>query len=131
MDSASSEPNPALRPSQSTPVVRHVSTNTRHQTSQSSSHSNTLTLEAVLSAAHGNPTVALETLLADRNNLYQQNVQLWKLMEKSRAGYANSLKDLDRIRAERDRALAKLDALGAHDQVNPSKSVKQIVQLHT
>ena len=124
MASTSSQAIQALRTSASSPSVRNPLTTTRHGSTQSNSQISTLSLDSVLSAANGDPMVALETLLTERNNLHQQNAQLWKLMEKSRAGYANSLKDLDRIRSERDKALAKLDTLVASDLSDPARTPK-------
>jgi RalA-binding protein 1 len=62
-----------------------------------------------MSSANGNTAVALESVLAERNMLSSQNTQLWKLIEKQRAVHGNAMKELERVRAERDRALAKLD----------------------
>jgi RalA-binding protein 1 len=62
-----------------------------------------------MSNANGNATVALENVLAERNMLSSQNTQLWKLIEKQRAVHGNAMKELERVRAERDRALAKLN----------------------
>jgi RalA-binding protein 1 len=44
----------------------------------------------------------LETAVNDRNVLAAQNTQLWKLVEKQRTGYNQILKELERIRGERD-----------------------------
>jgi hypothetical protein len=74
-----------------------------------------LTLDAVLEQhAHApSPTyAALEATLAERNLLAAQNAQLWKLIEKQRSGYAGMVKDLDRIRAERDAYKHRLHAVG-------------------
>jgi RalA-binding protein 1 len=56
---------------------------------------------------------ALEQAVADRNVLSGQNTQLWKLIEKQRAGYNQILKELERIRAERDSYKNRLVALNA------------------
>ena len=58
-------------------------------------------------------TTALEQAVNDRNVLSAQNAQLWKLIEKQRAGYNQILKELERIRGERDGYRTKLVALGA------------------
>ncbi|KAH7105815.1 RhoGAP-domain-containing protein [Auriculariales sp. MPI-PUGE-AT-0066] len=68
-----------------------------------------LTLEAALAGAGGDHAAALDAALAERNMLSSQNAQLWKLIEKQRASYANAVKDLERIRGERDKALVRLD----------------------
>lgn len=64
-----------------------------------------LTLEALLAANAGsaNPTLAaLEAALGERNSLSAQNTQLWKLIEKQRSGYNHVMKELERLRGERD-----------------------------
>ena len=58
-------------------------------------------------------TAAFEQVVNDRNVLSSQNAQLWKLIEKQRAGYNQILKELERIRGERDGYKSKLIALGA------------------
>jgi len=47
-------------------------------------------------------SAALEHAVNDRNVLTAQNTQLWKLVEKQRTGYNQILKELERIRGERD-----------------------------
>jgi RalA-binding protein 1 len=44
----------------------------------------------------------LERAVSDRNVLAAQNTQLWKLVEKQRTGYNQILKELERIRGDRD-----------------------------
>ena len=64
-------------------------------------------------ASSSNPAAAaLETVVADRNTLASQNVQLWKIIEKSRAGHTQLMKELERVRGERDVFRSKLHALG-------------------
>lgn len=55
---------------------------------------------------------ALESAVADRNVLSGQNTQLWKLIEKQRAGYSQILKEIERIRGERDAYRHRLHVLG-------------------
>jgi RalA-binding protein 1 len=55
---------------------------------------------------------ALEQAVNERNVLAAQNTQLWKLIEKQRSGYNQILKELDRIRGERDAYKTKVVALG-------------------
>ncbi|KAF8074770.1 hypothetical protein FPV67DRAFT_1726368 [Lyophyllum atratum] len=55
---------------------------------------------------------ALEQAVNDRNTLSSQNAQLWKLIEKQRAGYNQILKELERVRTERDAYKAKLSGSG-------------------
>ena len=74
------------------------------------------TVEALLKqhASSPDPTAAaLDQAVADRNILSGQNTQLWKLIEKQRAGYNQILKELERIRGERDSYKSKLVALNA------------------
>lgn len=54
---------------------------------------------------------ALEQAVNDRNVLSAQNTQLWKLIEKQRTGYNQIMKELERIRNERDTYKAKLSML--------------------
>jgi RalA-binding protein 1 len=51
---------------------------------------------------------ALEAILQERNTLASQNAQLWKLIEKQRSGYNQILKELERVRGERDAYRTKL-----------------------
>lgn len=53
---------------------------------------------------------ALDQALSDRNTLSNQNTQLWKLIEKQRTGYNQILKELERVRNERDLYKLKLGA---------------------
>lgn len=74
-----------------------------------------IALDALL-AQHAdapNPTLAaLEQALSERNVFSGQNTQLWKLIEKQRSGYNQVLKELERIRAERDAYKCRLQAAG-------------------
>jgi RalA-binding protein 1 len=54
---------------------------------------------------------ALEYVVAERNNLVAQNSQLWKLMEKQRSAYSQALKELERIRGERDAYRTRVQSL--------------------
>ncbi|KZS94391.1 hypothetical protein SISNIDRAFT_453295 [Sistotremastrum niveocremeum HHB9708] len=72
------------------------------------------TPEAAIAAANGDLRVALDNALNERNMLSNQNAQLWKLIEKQRDGYANVMRELERVRTERDRALGKRTALSNH-----------------
>lgn len=95
----SSHPSPAPSTRQTT------SSSTSANLSLSSSSPTLSTVEALLKdhAASPDPTsAALETAVNDRNVLAAQNTQLWKLVEKQRTGYNQILKELERIRGERD-----------------------------
>ncbi len=65
-------------------------------------------LLATCSTSSDPKLAALEHAVSDRNTLCSQNSQLWKLIEKQRAGYAQLLKELERVRGERDLFRAKL-----------------------
>ncbi|KAJ7743185.1 hypothetical protein B0H16DRAFT_1322921, partial [Mycena metata] len=73
-----------------------------------------LSLDALL-AAHATAAdpklAALEQAVNERNTLSSQNSQLWKLIEKQRTGYNQILKELERVRGERDGYKAKITAL--------------------
>ncbi|CDO74684.1 hypothetical protein BN946_scf184671.g7 [Trametes cinnabarina] len=74
-----------------------------------------LTLDGLL-AAHANssnpPFAALEAAVNERNSLSAQNTQLWKLIEKQRSGYNHILKELERMRGERDLYRGRLQQAG-------------------
>jgi len=55
---------------------------------------------------------ALEAVVADRNTLAAQNTQLWKLIEKQRTGYSQLMKELERVRGERDVFRSNLQRMG-------------------
>lgn len=85
------------------------------------------TVEALLKdhVAAQDPTyAALEHAVNDRNVLTAQNTQLWKLVEKQRTGYNQILKELDRIRGERDVYKKRLITLngGASDKRHRASS---------
>ena len=74
-----------------------------------------LTLAGVLSSYTSTPNppmAALDQVISERNVLSSQNSQLWKLVEKQRSGYSQILKELERVRSERDTFRARLTALG-------------------
>ncbi|TCD68413.1 hypothetical protein EIP91_010814 [Steccherinum ochraceum] len=74
-----------------------------------------LTVDGVLSqhASASNPPLAsLESVVLDRNTLASQNAQLWKLIEKQRSGYSQLMKELERVRGERDVFRSKLHSMG-------------------
>lgn len=56
--------------------------------------------------------VALEVAVQERNTLSGQNAQLWKLMEKQRTGYAQLMKEVERVRGERDVYRSRLQLMG-------------------
>ncbi|GJE91091.1 RhoGAP-domain-containing protein [Phanerochaete sordida] len=73
------------------------------------------TVAAVLAMHAGGanpPMAALESAVADRNVLTGQNAQLWKLIEKQRAGYTQIMKELERVRGERELYRSRLQHLG-------------------
>ena len=83
-----------------------------------------LTLAGVLSSYTSTPNppmAALEQVISERNVLSSQNSQLWKLVEKQRSGYSQILKELERVRSERDTFKARLTSLGE----NPDHILKK------
>lgn len=117
----SSQPSPA--PSSRQTTSSSISTNL----SLSSSSPTLSTVEALLKdhAAAPDPTsAALERAVNDRNVLAAQNTQLWKLVEKQRTGYNQILKELERIRGERDVYKTRLITLNG-GQSTPSSSDKR------
>jgi RalA-binding protein 1 len=74
------------------------------------------TAEALLKQHASSPdpkAAALEEAVANRNALFSQNTQLWILIEKQRAVHNQMLKELERIRDERDFYKGKLVTLDA------------------
>ncbi|KAJ7199250.1 hypothetical protein GGX14DRAFT_468435 [Mycena pura] len=53
-------------------------------------------------AAPDPPQAALDQAVAERVGLHAKNEQLWRLIERQRAGYSQLLQELERARAERD-----------------------------
>ncbi|KXN89381.1 putative Rho-type GTPase-activating protein 2 [Leucoagaricus sp. SymC.cos] len=81
------------------------------------SSSQAVTVAALLKqhdAASDPKMAALDQAVNERNILSAQNTQLWKLIEKQRSGYNHILKELERIRAERDSYKQKVLALGGN-----------------
>ena len=74
-----------------------------------------ISIDALL-AQHANapnpPLAALDQALSERNIFSTQNTQLWKLIEKQRSGYNQVLKELERMRTERDAYKTRLQAAG-------------------
>ena len=68
---------------------------------------NQVSMQTALTASNGDPLVALETILGERNTLSSQNSQLWKIIEKQRGMYNSLHKELDRVKADRDRLQGK------------------------
>ena len=114
----SSHPSPAPSSRQTT------SSSTSISLSLSSSSPTLSTVEALLKdhAAAPDPTsAALERAVSDRNVLAAQNTQLWKLVEKQRTGYNQILKELERIRGERDVYKNRLSTLNGGQSTTSDK----------
>lgn len=110
------------------PQSSNPSPNTPHRTPATSSSVSSLpssssvppsqpssTLESLLAAnanAPSPPLAALEQAVSERNILSSQNTQLWKLIEKQRSGYNQILKELERVRTERDSYKHRLHSAG-------------------
>lgn len=86
-----------------------------------------VTIDSLL-AAHADssdPTRAsLEAVLAERNGLSAQNSQLWNHLKRQRANYASAVKDVMRLRSERDALKAKLGGGEGADTSQPSSARK-------
>lgn len=65
---------------------------------------------------------ALDQAVNERNTFAAQNAQLWKLIEKQRTGYNQILKELERVRTERDSYKHKLAALAGVDSKRRASS---------
>jgi RalA-binding protein 1 len=74
-----------------------------------------ITVESSLAQANGSYEIALAQVVDERNTIYNQNRMLWKHVEKTKSAAAGYKKDLERIRAERDRALARIQQLTGED----------------
>ncbi|CAE6435626.1 unnamed protein product [Rhizoctonia solani] len=90
--------NSGSKPSSRSSTQRQVSGPSHPQNSQK-------TLDQILACATppGDMLSALTQLLDERNAVVQQNTQLWRIIEKQKVGLATATKDLDRIRAEREK----------------------------
>ncbi|KAJ7050578.1 hypothetical protein C8F01DRAFT_1178873 [Mycena amicta] len=74
---------------------------------------------------------ALEHAVSERNTLSSQNAQLWKLIEKQRSGYNQILKELERVRSERDGYKAKLTAIAPRQRKDTLNGDKEDADSHT
>ncbi|KAL4063139.1 hypothetical protein J3A83DRAFT_1414775 [Scleroderma citrinum] len=105
-----------------------TSSSTSSIPTSTSTTSSPITLEALLAQHASAPDpfrAALDQALSERNVFASQNTQLWKLIEKQRSGYNQVLKELDRVRAERDAYKGRLMAAGL--SVDLGKKEKQNV----
>ena len=71
-----------------------------------------LTVEGLLASHANSSSAALEAAVTERNTLSAQNTQLWKLIEKQRSGYNHIMKELERLRGERDLYRSRLHQNG-------------------
>ena len=123
-------PSPAL-PRTTTSILPHM----QQSTSTSSTTKPTaapITLAALLEqhASAPNPHLAaLDQALAERNALSSQNSQLWKLIEKQRSGYNQMLKELERVRAERDSLRGRIGSGGSRQRSIKSSTLNSTVPL--
>ncbi|KAF7317921.1 hypothetical protein MKEN_00880200 [Mycena kentingensis (nom. inval.)] len=116
MSSTPSRPMPSSASAASSPA--HSRTLTSSSASSfpptNTSAPATITPDSLLTAhaSDQDPKLAaLEHAVSERNTLSSQNAQLWKLIEKQRSGYNQILKELERVRSERDGYKAKLTAV--------------------
>ncbi|KAF8661369.1 hypothetical protein AX16_001463 [Volvariella volvacea WC 439] len=112
----SSHPSPAALSQRSVTTSALASSSGPSTASSSTSvpSSSSVTVEGLLKhhASAQNPQLAaLEQAVNERNVLSSQNAQLWKLIEKQRAGYNQVLKELERVRGERDGYKSRLSTL--------------------
>ncbi|KAJ7056223.1 hypothetical protein C8F01DRAFT_933756, partial [Mycena amicta] len=70
----------------------------------------TLVRQHTAAGAIDPPQAAIDQMNAERSNIHAKNEQLWKLIERQRAGYNQLLEELERARKERDAYKAKLKA---------------------
>lgn len=80
-----------------------------------------ISLETLLAthASAPNPILAaLDQVLSERNVLSTQNTQLWKLIEKQRAAYNQVLKEIERVRSERESYKTRLQAAGMFTELS-------------
>ncbi|KAH7922582.1 RhoGAP-domain-containing protein [Leucogyrophana mollusca] len=114
----SRERHPSSQSASSPMVMRPAASSSTSSLTTSTSAAPTthpITLENLLAmhATAPNPTLAaLDQALSERNTFSSQNTQLWKLIEKQRSGYNQVLKELERVRSERDAFKARLTAVG-------------------
>jgi RalA-binding protein 1 len=109
-------PAPSLRQTGSSSASASFTNLPSTATSSAQVSPQSTTVEALLKQHASSPdpkAAALDQAVADRNVLSGQNTQLWKLIEKQRAGYNQILKELERIRGERDSYKNKLVSLNA------------------
>ncbi|EIW79193.1 hypothetical protein CONPUDRAFT_30436, partial [Coniophora puteana RWD-64-598 SS2] len=74
-----------------------------------------VSMESLLAsyASSPDPTLAaLEHIVSERNTFAGHNSQMWKLIEKQRTAYAQVLKELERVRGERDVLKSRLQSAG-------------------
>lgn len=111
-------------PSQfSSPTVLRTATSSSAMSpnpgSSSASSTAPITAESLLNAnaaASNPPLAALDAAVSDRNSLAAQNTQLWKLIEKQRTAYGQIIKEMDRVRGERDLYRSRLHSLGENTE---------------
>ncbi|KAF8327759.1 uncharacterized protein EI90DRAFT_3066940 [Cantharellus anzutake] len=105
--------NMASTPSTRTVAAQASSSSLAAAQGSPSSHrtvsSQAITVESALAVANGSHQTALEKLVSERNSLQNENALLWKHLEKTKSTAVLFKKDLDRIRAERDRLLSILE----------------------
>ena len=117
VDSRSGSREQLAPPGSSSGKLRGSPSNTNlstHGTAQATPVSVEQLLQA--NATSSDPVyAAFEQAVNERNTFAGQNAQLWKLVEKQRAGYNQILKELERVRTERDSYKHKLAALTGVD----------------
>ena len=88
--------------------------------------SSSISIEQAL-VNHANSSIptraALPTILAERNNLSSQSLQLWNHLRKQRRSYSLASNDVKRSRAERDHLRAKLETFTKGKEVSNDKNL--------
>ena len=100
--------------------------------STSLSSSQVISVDALLKiheAAQDPKSAALDQAVNDRNISVSQNAQLWKIIEKQRSGYNQILKELERVRAERDSYKNKVLALGGTTDQRSKSSDRTVMSI--
>ncbi|KAI0704384.1 hypothetical protein BC835DRAFT_826214 [Cytidiella melzeri] len=93
--------------------VAHPSSSTASgPASSATSHVTVQSLLQQHASSSSPPMAALEFAVQERNTLAGQNTQLWKLIEKQRTGYAQLVKEIERVRGERDVYRGRLQFTG-------------------
>ncbi|GBE86392.1 predicted protein [Sparassis crispa] len=104
-----------LASSHSSSPLRTAASFSSSNHSQAAPSTQAITAEALLAAYASAPhpsLAALDAAVAERNTLSVQNSGLWKLVEKHRTAYNQIMKELERVRSEREMYRSRLQRTG-------------------